>query len=60
MVKNMVKAVDNKNNKPLGLNLRYERKFIYQNTILEDLIQDVLSNSYCFKEVYHRRAVNNI
>ena len=56
----MAKAVDKKQEKPLGLNLRYERKFIYEHTYLDDLIQDVLTNSYCFKEVFNRRAVNNI
>lgn len=41
--------------------LRFERKFIYENIGLEDLIQTVVfTNPFCFKEIFHRRAVNNI
>lgn len=56
----MVKVVNKTTEKSLGENLRYERKFIYENTYLEDLIEEVLANSYCFKEVFHRRTINNI
>lgn len=56
----MVRAASKLTQKPLGENLRYERKFIYENTNLNDLIQEVLSNSYCFSEVFHRRTINNI
>ncbi|GGG22856.1 VTC domain-containing protein [Dokdonia pacifica] len=42
-------------------NLRYERKFIYETGTPEDLIHTVvLSNSFCFREIFHRRTVNNI
>ncbi|WP_299674542.1 VTC domain-containing protein [uncultured Dokdonia sp.] len=42
-------------------NLRYERKFIYETITPEDLINTVvLSNSFCFREIFHRRTVNNI
>lgn len=56
----MVKAASKQAQKLPGKNLRYERKFIYEKTNLEDLIQEVLLNSYCFKEVFHRRTINNI
>ena len=60
MVRSMVKAASKTTDKPLGENLRYERKFIYENTNLDDLIGEVLINSYCFKEVFYRRTINNI
>lgn len=42
-------------------NHRYERKFIYEYGTPEDLIEtEVLSNSFCFREIFHRRTVNNI
>lgn len=42
-------------------NLRYERKFIYENLLPLDLIQtEVLTNPFCFREIFHRRTVNNI
>ena len=61
MEQNMGKAA----NKQVDLNaqnsLRFERKFIYKNTRAEDLIQtEILTNPFCFKEVYHRRSINNI
>lgn len=41
-------------------NLRYERKFVYPNSYPEDLIAtEILTNSFCFGEIYHRRTVNN-
>ncbi|MFT5890350.1 MAG: SPX domain protein involved in polyphosphate accumulation [Dokdonia sp.] len=54
MERNMEKAVvKNKH--------RYERKFIYEHSTPEDLIETVvLSNSFCFREIFHRRTVNNI
>lgn len=60
MGKNMEKAVASK--EPIiNKNLRYERKFIFQGTRPEDLIETiVLSNSFCFREIFHRRTVNNI
>lgn len=58
MEKAAVSAVDSAS----GLNTqRYERKFIYKNLAPEDLIDiEVLSNSFCFSEVFTRRTVNNI
>ncbi len=42
-------------------NHRYERKFIYEHITPEDLIETaVLANSFCFREIFHRRTVNNI
>ena len=47
--------------KAVAKNLRYERKFIYETGTPEDLIHTVvLSNSFCFREIFHRRTVNNI
>ncbi|PQB03597.1 polyphosphate polymerase domain-containing protein [Aureitalea marina] len=41
--------------------LRFERKFVFPATDVADLIEkEVLTNSFCFSEIYHRRAVNNI
>ena len=43
------------------VSLRYERKFIYTYLEAEDLIQTVvLQNPFGFREIYHRRTVNNI
>ncbi len=39
---------------------RYERKFVYTDIQLEDLIQELFLNSFCFKEIYSKRQVNNI
>ena len=51
----MAKAV---NNQP---NLRYERKFVYTHLSAEDLIDtEVLCNGFCFREIFHRRTVNNL
>ncbi|MFC4635170.1 VTC domain-containing protein [Dokdonia ponticola] len=42
-------------------NHRYERKFLYEGITPEDLIETVvLVNSFCFREIFHRRTVNNI
>ncbi|TSE06030.1 polyphosphate polymerase domain-containing protein [Aquimarina algiphila] len=61
MVKNMEKAVSENFHKPLFHNLRYERKFIFQNIDLNDLIQTIVyTNNFCFEEIYSKRAVNNI
>ena len=62
MVENMSKAP---NNFPLSRaetnNYRFERKFVFDNLDLEEIINShVLNNSYFFKEVYERRTVNNI
>ncbi len=54
MERNMEKAVVKSNH-------RYERKFIYEHWTPEDLIETVvLSNSFCFREIFHQRTVNNI
>lgn len=62
MVKNMAKAVNNINAlESHFVDLRYERKFIFQDISLEDLIDTIVfTNSFCFKEIYERRSVNNI
>ena len=62
MVTNMAKVV-RENNLAISpsSNLRYERKFIFQNICLEDLVDTVvLTNNFCFEEVFAKRAVNNI
>ncbi|WP_282081048.1 polyphosphate polymerase domain-containing protein [Aquimarina algiphila] len=57
----MEKAVNENFHKPLFYNLRYERKFIFQNIDLDDLIQTtVYTNSFCFEEIYSKRTINNI
>jgi len=61
MVTNMVKAQSNIKEIPLYHSLRFERKFIFEEMLLEDIINNiVLCNPYCFKEIFHRRSVNNI
>ncbi len=62
MVKNMGKVVSkNSTHASSFTNLRYERKFIFRNICLEDLINTVvLTNSFCFEEVFTKRSVNNI
>lgn len=56
----MVKAA-NKTSKDSFYNLRFERKFIYIGQDVDDIIEKiVLSNRFCFKEIYHRRRVNSI
>lgn len=57
----MVKAQSNIKEIPLYHSLRFERKFIFEEMLLEDIINNiVLCNPYCFKEIFHRRSVNNI
>ncbi len=42
-------------------NYRFERKFVFDNHDLEDVINsNVYNSSFFFKEVYERRTVNNI
>ena len=54
MERNMEKAVVKNNH-------RYERKFLYEGITPEDLIETVvLANSFCFREIFLRRTVNNI
>jgi len=59
MEKNMVKAVG-KEKKMKKKNLRFERKFILENLCLEEATQLVYANSFCFKEIYNQRKINNI
>lgn len=57
----MAKAANKKPDADRYHNLRFERKFIYEDIELEDLIQTVVfTNPFCFKEIFHRRTVNNI
>ena len=57
----MEKVVDKVNSNPSFYNLRYERKFIFENADTEDIINDiVLTNHFFFKEIYSLRTVNNI
>ena len=57
---NMEKALLNYNEHTY-YNLRFERKFVFENGIVEDLIDStVLGNNYFFEEIYHKRIVNNI
>lgn len=51
----MGKVVD----KPVAL--RYERKFVYPTLSALDIINtEVLCNSFCFREIFHKRQVNNL
>lgn len=57
----MAKAANKKQDANRYHNLRFERKFIYEDIELEDLIQTVVfTNPFCFKEIFHRRTINNI
>ncbi|MBO6605389.1 polyphosphate polymerase domain-containing protein [Psychroserpens sp.] len=56
----MVKVANKGLSEVHGQNLRYERKFIFEKTEPEDLIEEVLSNSFGFNEVFYRRTINNI
>ncbi len=48
-------------NKPIqNSNIRFERKFLFQNCHVQDIIQSVYRNSYGFQEIFHLRKVNNI
>jgi SPX domain protein involved in polyphosphate accumulation len=41
-------------------NHRYERKFIYPDVYPDDLIEtEILVSSFCFREIFNRRTVNN-
>ncbi|WP_197463475.1 polyphosphate polymerase domain-containing protein [Cochleicola gelatinilyticus] len=53
----MGKAVD----KNAYYNLRFERKFVFTNQSLEDVLNfTVHTNSFLFSEIFHERTVNNI
>ncbi len=43
-----------------GSNFRYERKFIFISEYLDDLVELLYLNSFCFTEIYERRQVNNV
>jgi SPX domain protein involved in polyphosphate accumulation len=61
MEQNMGKAASKKLDVSDQNSLRFERKFIYKHISAEDIIQtEILTNPFCFKEVYHRRTINNI
>ena len=58
---NTAKAANKGFNEANLKNFRYERKFVLENTALEDVITKiVLTNSYGFAEIFERRTVNNI
>jgi hypothetical protein len=57
----MVKAANSHPTTPESRKLRFERKFVFPPAEAEDLIEsEILTNSYCFREIYCRRRVNNI
>jgi SPX domain protein involved in polyphosphate accumulation len=57
MAMNMEKVV----NKPVkDSNIRFERKFLFQNCHVQDIIQSVYRNSYGFQEIFYKRQVNNL
>lgn len=61
MVKSMEKAADSLSQNPAVIsNLRFERKFVFQNTSFDHILQQVYRHSYGFKEVFHKRKINNI
>lgn len=43
-----------------GANLRFERKFVFENGNARDIIERVYRFPFGFKEVFHKRKVNNI
>jgi len=62
MVENMARVRNNiKALEELSNDYRFERKFVFEGGELEDIIStNVFNNPFFFKEVYERRAVNNI
>lgn len=63
MAMNTAKAADKlvtKTDPVRGVNLRYERKFLFVNDYLEDLVELLFLNNFCFQEIYERRQVNNV
>ena len=60
---NMEKAADKLQIKEAslsGLNLRYEKKFIFIGDHVEDVKNILYLNSYCFNEIYEKRKINNV
>tara|TARA_R110000751_G_scaffold30849_2_gene78616 strand:- start:68 stop:796 length:729 start_codon:yes stop_codon:yes gene_type:complete len=58
---NMAKAASKTEEDLSYHSLRFERKFIFEGMLLEDILANVvLCNPFCFKEIFHRRTVNNI
>lgn len=61
MEKRMEKVASNTiKTKEAKSNLRYERKFVYTNCDAEDIIRRVYLHPFGFKEVFHKRKINNI
>jgi len=61
MGKNMEKAANKLIEASKYHSLRFERKFIFQDMYLEDIINHiVLTSPYGFREIFTRRSVNNI
>ena len=60
MVKVASKKNEKKSSNQTGQELRYERKFIFPNIHLDDLIQVLYLNSFCFSEIFHERKINNV
>ena len=61
MVMSMEKAANNDTQRAESVtNLRFERKFVFQNSSFDEVIQRVYQNSFGFKEVFYKRKINNI
>lgn len=61
METSMVKVQNPKSMSTALNNYRFERKFVFENTDLDWIINSiVLTHPNIFKEVYHRRTINNI
>lgn len=61
MATSMEKVVDKPANTPLtGTNLRFERKFVFPKGDANNIIRRIQLNSFGFREVFHRRKINNI
>lgn len=61
MATSMEKVVDKPANTLLaGSNLRFERKFVFPKGDAQDIVRRIQRNSFAFKEVFHRRKINNI
>ncbi|GAB5473194.1 MAG: polyphosphate polymerase domain-containing protein [Maribacter sp.] len=41
-------------------NIRFERKFLFQNSHVQDIVESVFRHSFGFREIFHKRQVNNI
>lgn len=58
----MVKVLNSKEPKEQSIrDHRFERKFVFEEQNLEDLIQsNIYNSSFLFEEIYNRRTINNI